>query len=289
MSNSVNQGKTFENLVSILEKVLSGSEHVKITAPAKLKDRTNGSLREHDVLLTITQGHHTLYTAIECREHSRKITVNQIEGFSQKCSDTGISQGVIVSSKGFFKSAKAKADHLNIRCLLLSEVEKFDWLLESSIKSFTWKKGQTSVVLFQKDIHAAHPESFAILDKDGVEFSLKHVDQNIHHEINKLTHVTMKEGVHPLKFVMDLDGFNLKDNKSDVITALSHAVISTVVEVSSVAVPFRMVTYEGDIKVGKISESAIAKIDAGIMSGHLVLSHKNDQITVSFVPDTNRR
>lgn len=279
------KGKTFENLVSILEKVLSGSEHVKITAPAKLKDRTNGRLREHDVLLTIKQGHHTLYTAIECREHSRKITVNQIEGFSQKCSDTGISQGVIVSSKGFFNSAKAKADHLNIRCLLLSEVEKFDWLLESSIKSFSWKKGHTSVVLFQKDPQAGRPETFTIFDKDGTEFTPTHIDQNIHHQINNLTQVVMKEGIHSLKIVMNLEGFNLKDNKSDAITALSHAVITTAVEVSSVAVPFQMVTYEGDTTVGKISESAIAKIDAGAISGHLVLSHKNDQITVSFVPE----
>jgi hypothetical protein len=71
--------------------------------------------------------------AIECRDHSRPITVNQVEGFWAKCQDTGVAHGIMVSSKGFYKSARQKAVHLGIRCLDLEEAVAFDWLIGQGI------------------------------------------------------------------------------------------------------------------------------------------------------------
>lgn len=279
-------GKALEQLVSTLEKVLSGSENAKVTAPAKLRDRTNGRLREHDVLITIEQGHHKLYTAIECRDRSRKITVNQVEGFSQKCDDTGVSKGVIVSPLGFWESAKEKAKHLNISCLTLSEAESFDWLLASSFKSFSWKRRVTNILLIPQKDPSKKPGNFTVLDKNGVEFTTEYFERNLHHQIGQLESVTLKEGIHPLKIKMIMDGFVMRDDDSGEVIPLRHANIYTEVEIVSTDVPLKKVAYDDSSEGKRISELAVAKIGEGTLSGELVFSHKPAEgTTVSFVPN----
>jgi len=110
-------GKSLETLVSTLERILGGQANVSVESPVFLPDRITGQPREHDVLVTLKGSHHRTLIAIECRDRSRKITSNDIEGFWAKCQDTGIDQGIVVSPKGFAKPAIVKAAHRNIRCL----------------------------------------------------------------------------------------------------------------------------------------------------------------------------
>ena len=71
MSKPVKTGKTLETLVTYIEKALANKEQVTVNTRKRLPDRTTGRLREHDVVLTLTQGHHEMVIAIECRDHSR--------------------------------------------------------------------------------------------------------------------------------------------------------------------------------------------------------------------------
>ena len=102
------QGRSLECLVASIEQALGGKDGVQVESPKRLPDRTTGELREHDVLLTICRGHHSLRVAIECRDRSRPVGVDQVEQFCAKCQDTGIDKGVIVSPKGFWKTARKK-------------------------------------------------------------------------------------------------------------------------------------------------------------------------------------
>jgi predicted helicase len=154
-------GKTLEKLIASLEKVLANRGDIVIEAPKRMPDRTTGSLREHDVVLTTTHGHHSFTIAIECRDHSRPITVNQVEGFWAKCQDTRIDQGIIVSSAGFYNTARKKAEHLGIRCLDIEEVESFDWLLAPGIRSITKKIVDIDWTF--------HPETTGIVDSSNFE------------------------------------------------------------------------------------------------------------------------
>ena len=131
------QGEALERLIASLERTLADKQNVTVESPKRLTDKITGKLREHDVILAVNQGHHVFLIAIECRDLSRPITVNQVEGFWKKCQDTGVGQGVIVSAAGFYNTAKTKADHLGIRCLDLEEVESFDWLLAPGINVVT--------------------------------------------------------------------------------------------------------------------------------------------------------
>jgi len=127
------KGSSLEVLIETIERLLLDDDTVKITRNAKLPDKITGRLREHDVLLQVARGHHTFKIGIECRDRSRKAGVSQVEEFAFKCRETGVDQGVIVSSTGFSKTAMVKAAHHGIRCLTLDEVDGFDWLVAPGI------------------------------------------------------------------------------------------------------------------------------------------------------------
>ena len=141
-------GKSLETLVSSIERVLAGNDNVSVESPKFLSDRITGESREHDVVITLTGSHHKSTIAIECRDRSRKVTVNEIESFWSKCQDTGIDRGIIVSSKGFTKAALTKSLHRGIRCLRLSEASSFNWLLTTGIRIRHRKMDSRKLELF---------------------------------------------------------------------------------------------------------------------------------------------
>ena len=103
------KGRSLEKLVAYLERSLSKNESVTVESPKRLRDKSTGRLREHDVVLTVKSGHHTFFIAVECRDRKRPVGITQLEAFAKKCQETGVGQGVIVSPKGFAKTAQVKA------------------------------------------------------------------------------------------------------------------------------------------------------------------------------------
>ncbi len=123
-----NNGHDLQRLVAAIEQAKAvGRGDMKIESPAYLKDKITGRLREHDVLLTYSPNHHGMIVALECRDRSRPIGVEQVEAFHTKCENTGVHQGIFVSSKGFTKTAVTKASFYGIRCLSLDATDGFDW------------------------------------------------------------------------------------------------------------------------------------------------------------------
>ena len=129
------KGRSLETLVTAVERALAGASNVTVQSPKHLPDRITRKLREHDVVITLSGSHHKSVIAIECRDRSRKITVNDIEGFWSKCQDTDVDQGIVVSPKGFTKAAITKAANKGIRTLRLSQATSFNWLLAAGLRS----------------------------------------------------------------------------------------------------------------------------------------------------------
>jgi Restriction endonuclease len=127
------QGEEFHRLVEVLERAVVDHPNVTVESPKFLTDKVTGELREHDIVLTQRSPQRTTITAIECRDRSRRVGVNQVEEFRAKCEHTGVNKPVIVSRLGFFKTALKKAAHYGIDCLTFSQVESVDWVHQSEV------------------------------------------------------------------------------------------------------------------------------------------------------------
>jgi hypothetical protein len=127
-------GQNLQRLIRAIEGALAaGDKKVKIEMPKYLPDKITGEMREHDVVLIVTTGHHETFVALECRDRSRPVGVGAVEEFANKCEATGIHSGIIVSSKGFYRTAITKATFYNIGCFTLQEAERFDWCLAAGM------------------------------------------------------------------------------------------------------------------------------------------------------------
>ena len=157
-----NDGKSLERLVALIETAL-GTDGVKVETRKHLPDRITGKPREHDVLVTITRTHHVVQIALECKDRSRPITVDMVEAFHQKCQDTGIQQGALVSASGFAKPAREKAVHYGIRCLEV--LESFAWMLAPSFTFLTRRIDAQSWRFF--------PEQEGVVEKHNMEVLLR--------------------------------------------------------------------------------------------------------------------
>jgi hypothetical protein len=87
------QGEDFHRLVEILERAVVDHPNVTVESPKYLTDKVTGEPREHDIVLTQRSPQRTTTTAIECRDRSRKVTVNQVEEFHAKVETIGQHQG----------------------------------------------------------------------------------------------------------------------------------------------------------------------------------------------------
>jgi len=180
------QGKALENLIVSLEKALAENPNVTVHSPMRLPDRTTGKLREHDVVLELKEGHHSVLIAIECRDRSRPIGVPQVEGFGAKCQDTGINQGVIVSTTGFYNTARTKADHIGIRCLDIEEVESFDWLLAPGIHSITRQLLSNDWTFYPVEDGVVERKEFEVIDLEGNVLTMATFTANAQKQLTQL-------------------------------------------------------------------------------------------------------
>ncbi len=129
------QGRELERLVRVIEQAIHIDERITVESPKMLRDIDTGRMREHDVVLTIKLENHTLLIALECKDTKAKVGSPQVEAFVSKCQRTGVSQGTIVSSKGFTKPGRRKAAAHTIGCFTLDEAINFNWCLATGMKS----------------------------------------------------------------------------------------------------------------------------------------------------------
>lgn len=126
-------GKDLQRLTRAIEGARAAGQPIQVESPKRIRDKLTGKLREHDVVLTVTHQHHTVVIALECRDRSRPIGVDAVEAFHSKCRDTGIHSAVMVSSRGFYRTALVKAAAYGVRCLSLDQATKFDWCEPTSM------------------------------------------------------------------------------------------------------------------------------------------------------------
>jgi hypothetical protein len=278
-------GKSLEQLVSSLEKALGDKDNVIVESPKRLKDKITGKKREHDVVLTIKQGHHQVIVSIECRDRSRPITVDQVESFWKKCQDTGVDHGVIVSSMGFYNTARKKSDFLGIRCLDIEEVASFDWMLAQGMHSLTTKLLHHEWVFYPEKEGVANKSNMEVLDVAGNLLSQEDLTSNALSQLTKLlpeTLVPVEKDIIIVKF--SGDNLIIRNTDTGETTPVKFTIAKLHYAIIDEFIPFKLIQYKDADE--KITEAAVADFNFGNISGKFMIVGKHeDEKKVIFVPN----
>lgn len=251
-----NDGKSLERLVALIEAAL-GADGVNVETRKRLPDRITGKCREHDVLVTITRAHHVVQIALECRDHSRPVTVGMVEAFHQKCQDTGIQKGAIVSTSGFWKTAREKAAHYGIRCLDVLEAQSFAWMLTPSFMFLTRRTDGQSWLFFPEQEGVLEKHNMQVLLPDGRELPKASLERTAraardkwideHPEAVEKCTVSLKIGT---------PGMILRNKETGATTPVRYAVLALTYSLVQDDVPLQLSQYmDGD---NQITDVAVA-------------------------------
>ena len=278
-------GRSLEKLVAQLERDLGDKDNVSVESPKRLRDSTNDRLREHDVVVTVRQGHHELLIAIECRDRSRKVGVGQIEGFWKKCQDTGVNQPIIVSPMGFWKSAIKKAQALGVKCLTLEDAISFDWLLASGLTQVYRIPSKAHwTIIPQKKLKEA-PQDYKLVAKDGREITVAVLNANLDRKISELPLGTTP-GVQKLQVPFLPGDLQLKVGEKEPAVPINVLVATVEIETRVDFAPFVLKTYSDAVSGECITDAATVQVNTGNVSGQIVISYRKDQGgVVSFLPE----
>ena len=110
--------KKFERLVAAI--------HHSESKGAEVKWNENIKGRQFDVTLRFKFGLHCYLTVIECKNYSRKVTVEKIDAFATKYKDVNANKAIMISSNGYQSGCFTVALKHGIRLLTLSENTESD-------------------------------------------------------------------------------------------------------------------------------------------------------------------
>lgn len=280
-------GASLEMLVAALERALGGKEHIKVESPKFLEDKVTGELREHDVVVTLSGSHHASQIAIECRDRSRKITVNDVEAFYAKCVDTGIDHGVMVSPKGYSKPALAKAIHRDIRALTLGEVEQLDWMQTPGVHVQNRRIVHCNWTFNPSAEMNPRPLSFSVLLATGEVAAPRQLNAAANAEFFKNLGDDPAVGPARMNLVFTNPGLRIRDDLSGVEYDVANALVEIDYEITEELVPFRFVSYADAAAGGGITQAAVAQVTVDKFNGKIMCVTNADQTkSIVFVPES---
>lgn len=115
----------FQRLILLINASLADGATVEESA--LLPDSVTGNLREVDILVTAQVAAYTARVAIEVVGRSRKSDTTWVESMRAKHENLPTDKLILVSEKGFAKTAKAKARFYGIETMTLEAARSTDW------------------------------------------------------------------------------------------------------------------------------------------------------------------
>jgi hypothetical protein len=116
----------FQELIATIYEQIT-PQGGKVSESAMVFDRDTKTLREVDILLEYRYAHHDFKMVIECRDRSRKDSVEWIDALIGKTGSLTVNKVVAVSKEGFTDTAKNKAQNYGIDTLTVEEAVETDW------------------------------------------------------------------------------------------------------------------------------------------------------------------
>lgn len=116
----------FQTLIKFIYERIT-PEGGAVTESAMVYDKDSRTLREVDILIEHKISGHTIKIAVECRDRSRKDSIEWIDSLVGKISSLDVNKVVAVSKKGFAQAAIDKAKSCGIDTLSIEAASEKDW------------------------------------------------------------------------------------------------------------------------------------------------------------------
>lgn len=118
--------KAFERAVYELQKTFS-PEEATITLNDHIPGHDSHTERQVDISIRTRVANYEILIAIDCKDHSAPLDVNDVDAFGGLLRDIRANKGVLVSSSGFTKTALETARTHGIDTLRYVDTESVDW------------------------------------------------------------------------------------------------------------------------------------------------------------------
>ena len=123
----------FQRLITLLQGLL-GTEGT-VRESAMVPEINSGELREVDILIEFKAHSYSVVIAIEVVGRSKKSDVIWVEGMRSKHLALGTHKLILVSEKGFTKSALKKAGEFGYEAISIDSALNMDWRLLSRLEA----------------------------------------------------------------------------------------------------------------------------------------------------------
>lgn len=120
-----------EKLVAKIQQELAPTS--KVLHDQKLIGRKSGRSRQIDVLVVDNVGQYEIRIVIDCKDYRKPVDVKSVEEFSGLLDDVGAHKGVLVCPSGFSKSAKTRAEGLQIALYSPVDTDPHKWRVDPQI------------------------------------------------------------------------------------------------------------------------------------------------------------
>jgi hypothetical protein len=132
----------------------------------------SGRRREIDILLIASVSGYPIQIAIECKNETKPVGVEEIDEFIGKLNDVGIplSLGVFVSRSGYKKGVAARANQAGIKPLVLIEISGLEHAVRKALQSLIYLLLSVESISITNNIPDVKTNSGDMLffrDKDG--------------------------------------------------------------------------------------------------------------------------
>jgi Restriction endonuclease len=101
----------------------------RIRRNVKLRGTKSGGRRQVDVLVEINVGEINLKIAVDCKWYGRKVNVNDVEQFLGMLGDIRVSKGILMTTKGYSKTALRRAQNeprdIDLQILAVEQLSEF--------------------------------------------------------------------------------------------------------------------------------------------------------------------
>lgn len=162
--NNKEKAEYLENLVLLLEKIISGSSAI-IQKNILVKDIT-GLDREFDIWIQQIVGKRNITIAIECKNYKSPISIEKIDAFYTKCKSVPqINKMVYVTTSYYQTGAIHKARDYGIEPYIIKEINLDNGMLEMLLLNYELTINRKFAV-FKENPNSAH------LLKDGLDYEL---------------------------------------------------------------------------------------------------------------------